>query len=84
MQSFWEFKNVRIPIKFTIALALLCAGLIFMGASYYQTIILQEKAQNRSQQLNDFLLLVSNIKEDIAEARFQEEKAFRQNKACIS
>ncbi len=76
MQSFWEFKNVRIPIKFTIALALLCAGLIFMGASYYQTIILQEKAQNRSQQLNDFLLLVSNIKEDIAEARFQ-EKSFQ-------
>lgn len=79
MQSFWEFKNVRIPIKFTIALLLLCAGLIFMSASYYQTIILQERAQNRSQQLNDFLLLVSDIQANISEARFQ-EKSFQAEK----
>lgn len=76
MQSFWEFKNVRIPIKFAIALIMLCVGLVFMGASYYQSIILQEKAQNRSQQLSEFLLLVSDIQANIAEARFQ-EKSFQ-------
>ncbi|WP_067867998.1 methyl-accepting chemotaxis protein [Neptuniibacter marinus] len=79
MQSFWEFKNVRIPIKFAIALALLCAGLIFMGASYYQTIVLQEKAQARSQQLNDFLLLVGRIQTNVSEARYQ-EKSFQAEK----
>lgn len=79
MQSFWEFKNVRIPIKFTIALVLLCAGLIFMSASYYQTIVLQEKAQERSQNLNNFLLLVSDIQANISEARFQ-EKSFQSEK----
>lgn len=79
MQSFWEFKNVRIPIKFTIALVLLCVGLIFMSASYYQTIVLQEKAQTRSQELNDFLLLVSDIQANISEARFQ-EKSFQAEK----
>ncbi len=79
MQSFWEFKNVRILIKFTIALVLLCGGLIFMGASYYQTIVLQEKAQTRSQELNDFLLLVSDIQANISEARFQ-EKSFQAEK----
>jgi twitching motility protein PilJ len=79
MQSFWEFKNVRIPIKFAIALALLCAGLIFMSASYYQTIVLQEKAQARSQQLNDFLLLVSRIQANVSEARYQ-EKSFQAEK----
>lgn len=79
MQSFWEFKNVRIPIKFTIALVLLCAGLIFMSASYYQTIVLQERAQERSQNLNNFLLLVSDIQANISEARFQ-EKSFQSEK----
>ena len=79
MQSFWEFKNVRIPIKFAIALALLCAGLIFMSASYYQTIVLQEKAQARSQDLNDFLLLVSRIQANVSEARYQ-EKSFQAEK----
>ena len=79
MQSFWEFRNVRIPIKFAIALVLLLAGLVFMGASYYQTIVLQEKAQTRSQQLNDFLLLISDIQANISEARFQ-EKSFQTDK----
>ena len=79
MQSFWEFKNVRIPIKFAIALALLCAGLIFMSASYYQTIVLQEKAQARSQDLNNFLLLVSRIQANVSEARYQ-EKSFQAEK----
>ncbi|MAY42897.1 MULTISPECIES: methyl-accepting chemotaxis protein [unclassified Neptuniibacter] len=76
MQSFWEFKNVRIPIKFAIALGLLCVGLVFMGASYYQTIVLQEEAKQRSQQLNNFLLLVSDIQANVSEARFQ-EKSFQ-------
>ena len=79
MQSFWEFRNVRIPVKFTIALLLLCVGLIFMSASYYQTIILQEKAKERTDQLNGMLLLVSGIQTNIAEARFQ-EKSFQAEK----
>lgn len=76
MQSFWEFKNIRIPIKFAIVLGLLCAGLFFMSASYYQTIVLQEEAKQRSQNLNNFLLLVRDIQESVAEARFQ-EKSFQ-------
>ncbi|PIE25186.1 MAG: methyl-accepting chemotaxis protein [Neptuniibacter caesariensis] len=80
MQSFWDyFKNIRISIKFIIALVLLCAGLIFMSVSYYQTIVLQEKAQGRSQQLSDFLLLISEIQTSISEARFQ-EKSFQTEK----
>jgi len=76
MQSFWEFKNIRIPIKFAIVLGLLCAGLFFMSASYYQTIVLQEEAKQRAQNLNSFLLLVRDIQESVAEARFQ-EKSFQ-------
>jgi len=79
MQSFLDFKSIKIPVKFTIALLLLCVGLIFMSVSYYQTIILQEKAQERSEQLNDFLLVVSSIQANIAEARF-EEKNFQVEK----
>ncbi|WP_415899580.1 methyl-accepting chemotaxis protein [Neptuniibacter sp. QD48_11] len=79
MQSFWEFKNIRIPIKFAIVLGLLCVGLFFMSASYYQTIVLQEEAKQRSQNLNSFLLLVSDIQESVAEARFQ-EKSFQVSK----
>tara|TARA_Y100000782_G_scaffold115321_1_gene156936 strand:- start:15223 stop:17256 length:2034 start_codon:yes stop_codon:yes gene_type:complete len=47
-----------------------------MGASYYQTIVLQEEAKQRSQQLNNFLLLVSDIQANVSEARFQ-EKSFQ-------
>ena len=76
MQSFLDFRNVRIPVKFIIALLLLCVGLIFMSASYYQTIILQEKAQQRTDELNNMLLLVSQLRAEISEARF-EEKSFQ-------
>jgi twitching motility protein PilJ len=47
-----------------------------MGASYYQTIVLQEQAKERSQKLNNFLLLVSDIQANVSEARFQ-EKSFQ-------
>lgn len=75
----WEFKHIRMPIKFAIAISLLVMGLIFMAASYYKTIVIEEEAQVRSQQLNDFLLLVSGIESNVAEARFQ-EKSFKADK----
>ncbi|MCP4595947.1 methyl-accepting chemotaxis protein [Neptuniibacter sp.] len=73
MQSFWEFRNVRIPIKFAIALLLLCAGLIFMGTSYYQTIVLEEQAQQRSQSLHEFVRLVGDTDNNIAKAQYREK-----------
>ncbi|WP_432471388.1 methyl-accepting chemotaxis protein [Amphritea sp. HPY] len=75
----WEFKNLRMSAKFAIAIALLVMGLIFMAASYYKTIVVEEEAQARSQQLNDFLLLVGDIKSNVAQARFQ-EKSFLADK----
>lgn len=75
----WEFKNLRMSAKFSIAIGLLVMGLIFMAASYYKTIVVEEEAQARSQQLNDFLLLVGDIKSNVAQARFQ-EKSFLADK----
>ncbi len=69
----WEFKHIKVPNKFAIAMALLVTGLIFMGASFYKTIVIEEEAQARAQQLNDFLLLVSNIQSNVAQARFHEK-----------
>ncbi|GGK61864.1 methyl-accepting chemotaxis protein [Amphritea balenae] len=75
----WEFRNIRMPFKFAIAGALLVMGLVFMAVSYYQTIAIEEQAQKRAQNLNGFLLLVSNIQSNIAQARYH-EKSFQVDK----
>lgn len=72
----WEFRSIRMPVKFAIAGALLVIGLIFMGASFYQTVVIKEEAEQRTSELNDFLLLVSDIRANIALARYH-EKSFQ-------
>ncbi|WP_299200364.1 methyl-accepting chemotaxis protein [uncultured Amphritea sp.] len=74
----WEFRNIRMPFKFAIAGALMVIGLIFMGASYYQTIVIDEQAKERTQQVNTFLLLVDKIRASITQARYY-EKSFQTN-----
>jgi len=72
----WEFRNIRMPLKFAIAGVLMVIGLIFMGASYYQTIVIDERAEARSQEVNAFLLLAGNIDANITQARYY-EKSFQ-------
>ncbi|WP_428034697.1 methyl-accepting chemotaxis protein [Amphritea sp.] len=74
----WEFRNVRMPFKFAIAGALMVIGLIFMGASYYQTIVIDEQAKERSEQVNRFLQLVDKIGTSLTRARYY-EKSFQTN-----
>lgn len=76
MWSFWEFQNIKMPIKFAIAIFLLSIGLVFMGAAYYQTIVIEEEAQVRADDLSEFTNLVSKIEINIAKARFY-EKSFQ-------
>lgn len=76
MWSLFEFQNIKMPIKFAIAIFLLCIGLMFMGAAYYQTIVIEEEAQARANDLNKFSALLSDIQIDIAQARFY-EKSFQ-------
>ena len=76
MWSFWEFQNIKMPIKFAIAVFLLSAGLAFMAAAYYQTIVIEEEAQARTNELNKFSTLISNVQVNIAKARFF-EKSFQ-------
>ncbi|BBB27924.1 methyl-accepting chemotaxis protein [Amphritea japonica] len=78
-RQIWEFRSIRMPVKFAVAGALLVIGLIFMGASFYQTVVIKEEAEARSQELNDFLLLVSDIRSNIALARYH-EKSFQVDK----
>ncbi len=72
-RQIWEFRSIRMPVKFAIAGAVLVIGLIFMGASFYQTVVIKEEAEQRTSELNDFLLLVSNIRANIALARYHEK-----------
>ncbi|MBN0985778.1 methyl-accepting chemotaxis protein [Amphritea pacifica] len=72
----WEFRNIRMPLKFAIAGVLMLIGLIFMGASYYQTIVIDEQSEERSQQVNAFLRLTGNIDANITQARYY-EKSFQ-------
>lgn len=72
----WEFRNIRMPLKFAIAGVLMVIGLIFMGASYYQTIVIDEQSEKRSQEVNAFLLLAGNIEANITQARYY-EKSFQ-------
>ncbi|SEQ20574.1 twitching motility protein PilJ [Amphritea atlantica] len=72
----WEFRNIRMPLKFAIAGILMVIGLIFMGASYYQTIVIDEQSEERSQQVNAFLRLTGNIDANITQARYY-EKSFQ-------
>ena len=62
MQSFWEFRDLKLPLKFALAIFLLSAGLVFMGASYYQTIVLEEAAQKRADALGEFSEYINDIK----------------------
>lgn len=80
--NIWEFRNIRMPIKFAIAGALLVIGLVFMAASYYQTIVIEEEAEERAQELSDFLLLVSDIRSNIALSRYY-EKSFQVDKDML-
>ncbi|WP_084332721.1 methyl-accepting chemotaxis protein [Marinobacterium jannaschii] len=73
MRSFWEFQNIRLPVKFALAIFLLTLGLVFMGASYYQTILLNEAAQQRQSQLDKFINLITEVELDVANARFHEK-----------
>ncbi|MGB0468654.1 MAG: methyl-accepting chemotaxis protein [Pontibacterium sp.] len=79
MWSFWEFHNIRMPIKFAIAIFLLSVGLMFMGTAYYQTIVIEEESQVRADKLNEVARLVSSIEVNIAKARFY-EKSFQVDK----
>lgn len=72
-RNVWEFRDIRMPYKFAIAGILLLMGLVFMAASFYKTILIEEQAQARSQQLNNFLLLVSDIRSDVSQSRFHEQ-----------
>ncbi len=72
----WEFRNIRMPLKFAIAGILMVIGLIFMGASYYQTIVIDEQSEKRSQEVNAFLLLAGDIEANITQARYY-EKSFQ-------
>ena len=76
MWSFLEFQNIKLPIKFLLALGLLLIGLSFMGAAYYQTIVIEEEAQARADDLGEFTKLVNGIEINIARARFF-EKSFQ-------
>ncbi|WP_370278190.1 methyl-accepting chemotaxis protein [Pontibacterium sp.] len=71
-----SFSDIKIPTKFFMSLALLVIGLTFMGAAYYQTIVIEEKAQVRSNELAEFTKLINGIEINIALARFY-EKSFQ-------
>ncbi|MDI3325324.1 methyl-accepting chemotaxis protein [Pontibacterium granulatum] len=71
-----SFSDIKIPTKFFMSLALLVIGLTFMGAAYYQTIVIEEKAQVRSNELAEFTTLINGVEINIARARFY-EKSFQ-------
>ena len=69
-----SFSDIKIPTKFFMSLALLVIGLTFMGAAYYQTIVIEEKAQVRSNELAEFTKLINGIEINIARCPFLREK----------
>jgi len=75
MRSTWSFQNIRLPIKFAIAVTLLTVGLSLWASAYYQTLKIEEATIARQTTLERFRILVNEIRVNISDARL-DEKSF--------
>lgn len=76
MHLFWELRNIRMGIKFAISGVLLVAGIVAITVAYYQTIVIDERAQavsRETRQLTEDIyrldLLLADAQQALVDAR---------------
>ncbi|MBT3145071.1 methyl-accepting chemotaxis protein [Neptunomonas phycophila] len=76
MQSFSAFQNLKLSVKFMLAVLLLFAGLVFLGYSYYQTLSLERLAQLRTEKMQAFSDQIDSITSNVLQGELSEKEFF--------
>jgi len=76
MQSFSAFQNLKLSVKFMLAVLLLLAGLVFLGYSFYQTLSLERQAQLRTEKLQAFTDQIDSITSNVLQGELLEKEFF--------
>ncbi len=69
MPVFWELQNLRMGIKFAVAGVLLVIGIVAIAVAYYQTILIDERAQVVSRETRQLAEDASQLDLSLADAQ---------------